>query len=567
MANLPTMVEIVVAVAAAFVFGGVARRLGQPPVLGYILAGVAVGPYASRLIKDTSQVTLLAQLGVAFLMFQAGTELSLRHLRRMSHFALLGPLLQLALTLPLVALAAVAGLPWGQAVYIGLILSLSSTTMVAKLLSQRGEMDTLHGRLALSFTIVQDLPIPIALVVVAALAPGKSLGGVEGVVLAMGKAVVFVVVAYALGTQVMPPLLRRVSQWGRELLLLAAVALALGMAYLTNLLGVSMALGAFVGGLLLADTDVSRRVLKEVSPVSDIFVTFFFLSVGMLLDIPFVLGNGAGVGLVLGLILGVKTLLLMGVGLAFGFRGRIVVLMALLMAQIGEEAFLLAQAGLTGGFLSSNVYSLILAGAVLSIVVNPALVSAGQGLTNLLRAVPGVGGLFREPRRVFPGRMQHKEVTGHTIVCGYGQMGEETAQALERRGFPYVVIDLDGARLGSLRERGVPCILGDASDPQVLEQAGLARASAVAITFPDRRTVERVVRTVRSMRQGVEIIARASGTEEGVVEALREAGASEVVHPSFEASLGFVRSVLRAAGVPPREVERFLVVRRVSFYG
>lgn len=561
------MVEIVAAVAAAFLFGAVARRLGQPPVLGYILAGVAVGPYASGLIKDTNQITLLAQLGVAFLMFQAGTELSFAHLRRMSHFPLLGPFLQLALTLPLVVVASVMGLPWAQATYLGLIFSLSSTATVAKLLVQRGETDTLHGRLALPFTIVQDLPLPLALVMVSALAPGKGGEGITGLVLALGKAAAFVVVAYALGTQVMPPLFRRVAHWSGELLLLAAVALALGMAYLTTLLGVSMALGAFVAGLLLADTDVSRRVLKEVSPVSDIFVTFFFLSVGMLLDIPFVLGHVEVVGLVLALITVMKAAILVIVGLAFGFRGRTVVLTALLMAQIGEEAFLLAQTGLSVGFLSRNIYSLVLAGAVLSIVVSPALVSAGDPLTRLLRRLPGVGGFFREPRRAFLGRGDRKEMAGHTIICGYGQMGEEAAQALARRGFPFVVIDLDRERLRPLREQGIPCILGDAADPEVLEQAGLARASAVAVTFPDRRNVERVVRAVRSLRRGVEIIARASGTEEEAVEALREAGASEVIHPSFEASLGFVRGVLRAAGVPPREVERFVIVRRVNFYG
>ncbi|GBD10603.1 Inner membrane protein YbaL [bacterium HR23] len=566
MAGLPTMVEIVVAVAAAFLFGGVARRLGQPPVLGYILAGVVVGPYATGLIGDTAQVTLLAQLGVAFLMFQAGTELSLSHLRRMSHFTLLGPFLQLALTAPLIVVAVVAGLPWAQAFYLGLILSLSSTTMVAKLLAQRGETDTLHGRLALPFTIVQDLPLPLALVVVSALGRGEGAGSGVGVVVALGKAVAFVVVAYALGAQVMPSVLRRVAHWGRELLLLAAVALALGMAYLTFLLGVSMALGAFVAGLLLADTDVSRKVLKEVSPVSDIFVTFFFLSVGMLLDIPFVLKNPAGVGLVLVLVVVVKTLILIGVGLAFGFRGRTVVLTALLMAQIGEEAFLLAQTGLAVGFLSSNAYSLVLAGAVLSILVNPAVVSAGDGLTRLLRRLPWAGGVFREPRRTYLGRARHKEMMGHTIICGYGQVGQETAQALESRGYPYVVVDLDGERLRPLRAQGIPCILGDAGDPEVLEQAGVARASAVAVTFSDRRSVERVVRAVRGVRRGVEVVARASG-EEGVVESLRELGASEVIHPSFEASLGFVRMVLRAAGVPPREVERFVTVRRVTFYG
>jgi|GEM_PF-2641738 len=561
------IVEVVVAVVVALVFGGLARRLGQPPVLGYILAGVVVGPYAGGLIRDTERITFLAQLGVALLLFQVGTELSLTRLRQMSRVALWGPFLQLALTAPLVALAAVAGMGWGQAAYLALIFSISSTTVVAKVLAQRGEMDTPHGRLALPFSIVQDLPIPLALAAVGMMGQREGVVNWGEAVLTLGKATAFVVVAYPLGVHIMPPLLRRIALGGRELLLLAAVALALGMAYLTHLLGVSMALGAFVSGLLLAETDVSKKVLKEVSPVADVFVTFFFLLVGMLLDVSFLRGHLLGVVVVVvALVVVVKGVLLLGVGLAFGLRGRTAVLSALLLAQMGEEAFLLAQVGLSMGLLSSGLYSLVLAGAVLSILVSPAAVSAGEGLTRLLRRLPWVGVLFQEPRRLFPGRGRRGELAGHTIICGYGQMGQETAQALEWRGLPYLVIDIDRERLRPLRQRGVPCILGDAADPEVLLQAGLLKAAAVAVTFPDQRAVERVVQAARSLRQGVEVIARASGSDGDVIGDLRGAGATEVIHPTFEGSLGFVRSVLRAAGVPPREVERFLTVRRVLFY-
>jgi CPA2 family monovalent cation:H+ antiporter-2 len=503
-------------------------------------------------------------------MFQAGTELSWRQLRRMQRFTLLGPAAQLLLTVPLVALAVwLTRRPVPELSYLALILGLSSTTVIIKLMAERGELDTLHGRLAIPFSIVQDLPMIPAIVIISSLPQiqaGASPWQVTWTVLAaVGKAVGFVVVAYSLGVRVVPPLLRQMGLHGREVFLLCAVALALGMAYVTNLLGLSLALGAFIAGLLVADSVVSHQVLREVSPLSDIFVTFFFVSVGMLLDIPFVLSHLHGVALLVLLIVVGKALLLTLVGLLFRYSGKTALLMGLTLAQIGEEAFLLSQVGLSQGLLSASTYSLVLAGAVLSIVLNPVLVALVPRTGEVLGRLPVLRVFFRRQPQLFSGA-QRDGLWDHTIICGFGHVGQGLAQVLEREGLPYLVIDLDPERVHGLREKKVPCIFGDASSEAVLAKAYLHQARMLAVTVPDGATVERLVRNARKVRQGIEIVVRASGDGDSVSE-LREAGATEVVHPSFEASLEFMRSVLRGNGVPARDIERLVLTRRLGFYG
>ncbi|MBI4336840.1 MAG: cation:proton antiporter [Chloroflexi bacterium] len=568
MTSLPTIFVFVVAVAAAFFFGALARRLRQPPVLGYLLAGLFVGPYVSGLITDTVSISTLAQLGVAFLMFGAGTELPFSRLRKMPGFTLYGPVVQLVGMVPLVVVMVLVT-PWSlaQASYLGFIVALSSTTVVMKMLSERKELDTQHGRLAVAFSIVQDpLMIPaIVLVTTLSGVAGAGSPSVVGVLGALGKAIAFVVVAYFVGTKVMPPFLKRIASYGRELFLLCVVMLALGMAYLTSLLGLSLALGAFIAGLVVANSEVSRRALREVSPISDIFVTFFFVSVGMLLDIPFVLTHAHSVVGMVVAILVVKVAVLVGVGFLFRYPGKTALLTAVTLGQIGEEAFVLAQVGLSQGLLDRNTYSLVLAGAVISIIVSPLLLLLSPAILRLLERTPLLGRIFAEnPRAYLQGG---RGLAGHAIICGYGQVGAELGQALERRGLPYVVVDLDDDAIQQLRSREVPCILGDASSTQVLAQAGLPRASSLAITIPDPVMAERIVRQARKVRQGLNIVVRAVDEGEDTVRDLLEAGATEVVHPSFEASLGFIRCVLRDHGVPPREVERVVATKRMAFYG
>ncbi|MBI2164935.1 MAG: cation:proton antiporter [Chloroflexi bacterium] len=564
MGSLPSMHEFVLAIAAAFAGGFIFRHLRQPPVLGFLVAGIIVGPHVTGIIKDVAQVQNMAQMGVAFLMFQAGTELSLSHLRKMQRAVLLGPFVQLLLSAPFVAAAILLSQwPASQVGYLALIFSLSSTTVAIKLLSERGELDSVHGRLAVAFSIVQDIPLVPAIVLVTSLA-SPSGGEVTAVLPALGKALAFVFVGYTLGARLAPPLLRKAASYGRELLILCVVLLALGMAYLTGIMGLSLALGAFMAGLVIADSEVSRHVLREVSPISDIFITFFFVSVGMLLDIPFVLGHiPAILALVLVIVVG-KALLIGLIPMLFRHSGKEALLTGLVLAQIGEEAFLLAQVGFNLGFLSGDTYSLVLAVAVISIVLNPFLYESAPVLLRGLKALPILGQAFQDSPRAFlgPGRQGLKE---HTILCGYGEVGQQVVQALEKRGLPYTIIELDPHRLRQARDQGLPCIFGDASREDTLHEANIMAANSLIVTIPDPATAERVVRSARRLRKGMDVLAKGY-SENGARDRLANAGATEVVHPSLEASLEFIRCVLRCHGVSQREVERFILAKRAGFY-
>ncbi|MSP78493.1 MAG: hypothetical protein EXR67_02905 [Dehalococcoidia bacterium] len=567
MDSLPSMLEFVLAVSAAFVGGAILRKLRQPPVVGYLLAGVVIGPALLGVVSDTDRIKTLADFGVAFLMFQAGTELSLSQLKKMQGIALIGPWVQLLLFAPLVVAAAVwLSWPYTTVSYLGLIIALSSTTVVVKLMNERGEMDSQHGRAAIAFSIVQDLPMIPAIVIFTALATATGATSTEmvGTIgISLGKAVLFVVVAYVVGVKLVPIALRRIESMGSEVLLLAVISLALGMAYISNLMGMSLVLGAFIAGLVVAESEVHFKVLKEVSPISDLFVTFFFVSVGMLLDFRFVLTHIPQVLIIVGIIMIAKTFVMLIVGLVFKYPGRSALLMALAMAQIGEEAFLLAQVGLDKKVLSPDMYSLVLSGAVLSIVLSPLGLNAAPFLIRVFQRVPLLGHLFIDA----PGMhsVSHKALTNHVIICGYGNVGRELATTLDRRGIRYLVIETEPHYVSMLREKGIPCIMGDASKVQVLNQSGVQQAQSMAVTFPNPIVTEAVVRCARRVRKGMPIFVRGTGDEE-MVELLYAAGATEVVNPSFEASMEFISKVLRGTGTSSKEVEKVVLTRRIGFY-
>ncbi|MSQ12490.1 MAG: hypothetical protein EXR48_07405 [Dehalococcoidia bacterium] len=565
---LPSMLDFVLAVAAAFIGGTLMRRLGQPPVVGYLVAGIILGPSVLSFIDDTSRITTLADIGVAFLMFQAGTSLSMSQLRRMQGIAIAGPWVQFLLMAPFVVAAILwTRMPATELSYLGIIVALSSTTVVVKMMTERRELDTPHGRSAIAFSMVQDLPMVPTIIVFAALGTASQLGGgamAHEITLALGKALAFVVVAYVVGMKVIPPLLKKVAAEGSEVLLLAVIAIALGMAYTSSLMGVSMVLGAFIAGLVVAESEVNFRIFKELSPVSDLFATFFFLSVGMLLDISFVVGHIPQVLLIVAIVMIGKPVILTAVGLLFKQSAASSLLFGLALAQIGEEAFVLAQVGLSEGVLSPSMYSLVLSGAVVSIVLSPVLMNCSGVLLHMAQSLPVLGQGFVEL-----GRSRTNGVTewsGHAVICGYGQVGRELAQALDRRGVRYVVIERAPYLVAPLREKGVPVIVGDATNEAVLNKAGIQRASTLAVTLPDPKMTESVVLAARKLRKGLPIIVRGTGSEREM-EALQMAGATEVVHPSFEASLGFIRMVLRGSGVSSREVERTVLSKRIGFYG
>jgi monovalent cation:H+ antiporter-2, CPA2 family len=556
------LVDLVAAVLVAFVGGALAQRLGLPVVVGYLLAGVAIGPFTPGFHANPHSIDVLAEIGVTFLMFAIGAEFSRSELRRLGRVGLLGGLAQIVATAAIgPALAPLLGLTPFQGVYLGALIALSSTIVALKLLAARGELGSLHGHVALGILVAQDLAvIPMVIVLPHAAAPAGQLAG--DLLLAAGEAVALVLGAYLIGVRAVPWLLHHVAlQRTRELFLLGVVALALGTAVAAQAIGLSLAFGAFLAGLVVAESELRAQVIAEAVPLRDLFTSLFFVSVGMLID-PRALLDNAGMVLVLtaAVLIG-KPLIVAVVVLLLRFPGQVAVLAALSLAQVGELSFVLGQVGVSSGAVPRLLLDLTLATSLTTVVLAPFVLRTAPLIVRAGRHLPGIG-------RRFDGAVDADETAAglrrHVVVCGGGRVGGELVDALRRRGIPCLVIEYHPEVARRLRDGGVPVIAGDAANPAVLDHAAIPQARLLAALVPDVADAERIVRGARALNRRIHIVARAQNGED--VPRLRQAGAGEVVQPEFEAGIEVIRYTLRRYGVLGPELDHLIGGRRRAFY-
>ena len=560
--DLRLVVDLVLVLGAAFLGGMAAQRLGQPILLGYVLAGVLIGPNTPGLVADRERVELLANLGVAFLMFALGVEFSLAELLRVRRIALLAASIQIPLT---IALGAAVGAMIGWSVQASLLLggafAISSSIVALKLLLGRGETESAQAKVALGLGVVQDL----SLVPMLALLP--LLTGEEGnlglaLFRSLGIAAAALAAVIVLGTRLVPHVLFAVARTGsRELFLLTVVLIAFGTALASHEAGLSFALGAFLAGIVVSESEFDSQVLAEIVPLRDLFATLFFVAVGMLLEPRFIVDHlGVVLSAIVALVLG-KLVITGGAFLAAGVDHRTTTLAAALMAQMGEFSFVLAGVGLAERVITGEQHGLILGTALGSIVAVPGLLALAPTLIGVASHLPGVPSQEREQAGPEP---ETGPRSRHVVICGYGRVGAELGEALARRGFAYSVIDLNPATVRHLRERGIPAYYGDAGSEALLLRAGVERARTIAVTTPDTVTARAAIRYARRLNPHIHVIARA--TAGGEIRVLERVGADEVVQPEFEAGLEFVRRVLAWHGVGSREASLLLAHRRSAFY-
>ncbi len=562
--GLELILDLVLAVVAAFAGGLLAQRLRQPVILGYLLAGVAIGPFTPGPTARQETVQVLAEIGVAFLMFALGAEVSLGELRRLGRVTALGGPLQVLLTMALGPLfAPLLGLTFTQGIFLGGLLALSSTVVALKVLQARGEAGAVHGRVALGILVVQDLAVVPMVIVLPALAAGSERLATD-LLLAAVKALGVLAGAYVLGTRAVPWLLgRAASGRSRELFLLAVVSLALGTAVVTQLVGLSLAFGAFLAGLVVAESEYRVQVVAEVLPMRDLFASLFFVSVGMLVD-PQALAGQLGAVLVASVaVVVLKTAIAAGTAAVLGMPGRVALLAGLSVSQVGEFSFVLAQIGVATNAIPASLFDFILALALVTIVATPALVQAGDPLANLLGRTPGLRRLFKEPLDAGDAE-QLGELRRHTVICGYGRLARELLDALEARSMRYLVVDYNPLVVRELRRQGVPVIYGDGSNPAVLEHAHLEHARLLALLMPDADAAEAATRFARAHHPKLDIIVRARNAAD--IEPLRRAGATDVVQPEFEAGVEVIRHALRRYGIGGFELSQVIAGRRTTFY-
>ena len=556
MHQLTLLADIAIALVVAFVSGLAARRAGLPTIVGYLLGGIIIGPFTPGFSGDTQTIGQLAELGVIFLMFGVGLHFSLNDLWRVRTIVIPGALIQMAL-------AALLGLAlsqlWGWALPAGLVLglaiSISSTVMVLRGLMDNGLLNSTHGRTAVGWLVVEDLATVLVLVLMPAFTfSGGTLDWAQ-LGLTLLKVGGFILLLFFAGKRFIPWLLLRIARTrSRELFILSILAISLGTALgAAEVFGVSLALGAFAAGVVVNESPFSHQVGADLEPFREAFSVLFFVSVGMLVNPSVLLANGLFVLLLTALIMLGKPLNVFLLGLALRWPAHSVLVVAAGLSQVGEFSFILGQAGVVLGFLQPEQYALILAGALISITLNPLVFRLVGPLERWLKRLPGLW--RRLDGAVHLPELDEGRLAQHVVIVGYGRVGRHIANLLQRVGIAYLVVEEDANRVEELAKAGTPALYGDAANSEILKHAGLQRSRALVIAGPDEAASELVVATARELAPQLPVIARAITTEG--LDKLTRLGARYVIHPELEGGLEMASYTLLELGFPPSEIYRY----------
>lgn len=555
-------IVLAILIAAALVGGIIAHRMRQPVILGYLAVGVAVGPHATGLVGNLEIVETAATIGVTLLMFTLGMEVSLFQLREVGKIGIWGGMLQIIATIGLGILTGYVFLGWplSQSVLFGLIISLSSTAVCLKILTDRGELSSIYGRIMLALLILQDISV-IFMTLALPLLAGQSDNLATALIISIGKVLIFITVIFVLGKWVLPWLLGGVGGFrSRELFLLTVLVLCFGAAVSTQIFGLSIVFGAFLVGLMLRQTHFVHQALAEITPLRDIFASLFFVSLGMLLDPHFLFNNWPVILLIITIIFAIKTLVIFTIVRAFGYSTRISLLTGVGLFQLGEFGFILARAGFISGISSEYFYSLILSSAIISMILTPLISGLVSRLYYLAasRHAPksAVAQSLAKPEKEVS---EHRK---HVVIAGYGEVGQSIAEGLLEAGISHLIIDGDPHRISVAKSSGHPHIFGDATNIRVLEKADLRNARALIVSYPNPMVMVTTIKAAQHINPELLIMARANRKKD--VEDLQKLGVKELVIPEREAGYTFVKKLLKISGMEAKERSKVLTVLRAS---
>ena len=560
---MPHDATLIAAVAAglglALVLGLAVHRLGIPPLVGYLVAGIVIGPATPGYVADVHLTQQLAELGVMLMMFGVGLHFSFGDLVAVRRIAIPGAVVQMAVATALgVATAVVWGWTVGAGLVFGLSLSVASTVVLLRALEGRGVLASLNGRIAVGWLVVEDLAVVLVLVLLPALAgllgaqDGSAAPALEGVVgplaSTLGKVAAFVLLMLVVGRRALPKLLWFVARTGsRELFTLAVISAAVGVAFASaRLFSVSYALGAFFAGMLLRESALSHRAAEESLPLRDAFAVLFFVSVGMLFEPGIVLREPLKLATVLGIVLAGKAAAAIVLVLAFRYPLNTALTVGASLAQVGEFSFILAGLGVSLGLLSPEGQSLVVAAALISITLNPLLFAAIEPVQNWIRARSSrarAAEVSDDPLAELPASVEPERLAGHVVVVGHGRVGRRVAEALLANRIPFVVAEQNREEVERLRARNVLAVSGDAMDPAVLIQAHVARAGLLVIATPNTSQVRRMVEIARALNPRIGVLLRTHSDEE--TEMLRREQLGTVFMGEEELARAMIDRILR----------------------
>jgi CPA2 family monovalent cation:H+ antiporter-2 len=552
--------HVLILLAAAVLVVVVCRSFRLPSLIGYLIVGVAIGPHSLGLIPDTDEVHKLAEIGVVFLMFSIGLEFSLSRLMTMRRIVFGLGSAQVIVTIGAVlAISVVLGVSWQSGLALGGALAMSSTAILAKLLAERFELNSLHGRRIIGILLFQDLAVvPLLIIVPALAAPPEEL--LRHLGLAFAKAVLVLAVLLFVGQRLMRSWFHLVAKRkSSELFVLNVLLVTLGIAFITDMAGLSLALGAFVAGALISETEYRYQVEEDIKPFRDILLGLFFVTVGMLLDLREVFQNGWVSVLLISLVM-VKTLLITGLTRIFGADASVALRTGLALGACGEFGFVLLSRANEAGLLGGGVLQPVLAAMVLSMLIAPFMIDRSEQLVR--RLVPKEW--TTRAVHLTTIASQSLGANEHVVICGYGRTGQNLARFLEREGVSFVALDIDPQRVHEAAAAGESVVFGDAGRKEVLVAAGLLRAKALAITYADTSSAVRILGHVQGLRPGLPVVVRSR--DDSDIERLKTAGAAEVVAEVMEGSLMLASSTLMLLGTPLNRVLRRIRQTRTERY-
>jgi CPA2 family monovalent cation:H+ antiporter-2 len=556
--NVPLITTLAVGFGFALILGFIAERIRVPVLVGYLVAGIIIGPSTPGFVADMHLASQLAEIGVMLLMFGVGLHFSLDDLLAVRRIAVPGAVVQMGLATVLGMLVAWWwGWSWGSGLIFGLSLSCASTVVLLKALETRGVLESMNGRIAVGWLVVEDLATVLVLVLLPPLAgllggaaaddgaASGSLGTAIGKTLLQVSA--FIALMLIAGRRVLPWLLWQISRTGsRELFTLSVIAAAIGIAYgAAQLFSVSFALGAFFAGMVMRESEFSHRAAEESLPLRDAFSVLFFVSVGMLFEPAILMEQPLHVLGVVAIIMFGKSIAALALVLAFRYPLNTALTVSASLAQIGEFSFILAGLGLSLGLLPPEGMSLVLAGALISIALNPVLFAAIEPMRRWIIERSALARRLEQrddPYAELPMSTERKYLEGQVVLVGYGRVGRRIAAALEARGIPYVVAEQNRELVEDLRSKGLAAVSGDAAEPSVLIQAHIAHAAMLVVATPDPLNVRQMAETARTLNPGIEIVLRTHSEDESLL--LRNEGIGTVFFGEEELARGMTDHVL-----------------------
>jgi CPA2 family monovalent cation:H+ antiporter-2 len=561
--ELTILRELIILLAVSLPITYLFHRAKLPALVGFLITGVLIGPYGTAIITRTEVVERLADIGVVLLLFTVGLEFSLQDIMRSGRQFLMGGATQVLLTIAAVAgIAYALNAPVPQALFFGFLASLSSTAIVLKMYADRVELDSAHGRLATGILLFQDLAVVPMMLLLPVLGQASTAGSLSlsSVAVSLGKALLGLAAVFFTARRLVPFLLHQVLLLrNREMFFLLVVLLCLGTAWITYSLGLSLALGAFLAGLIISESEYSHHIVAEIMPFRDYFSSLFFISVGMLLQIGYLREHWILLVLMTTVLALLKTGLVVVTARILRYPIRIALLAGLALAQIGEFAFLLAQQGQARGLMNGEVFQMFVNTSILSMLATPFIIQAGPFIALGLQSVTG-----RPEEKSADEKDQGCLLTGHTVIAGYGLNGQNLARTLKATHIPYIVLEVNVDSIRRARADGEPMIYGDITREDVLIRAGVPCAKAIVFAISDNAATRIAVRITRKLNPAIFILVRTRYAVE--VDELYKIGADQVIPEEFETSVEIFSRVLHEYHVPSNVIANQIQLIRLEGY-